>query len=144
MLTCIARSKRAGDESTGQPDDPDSKHAKSLTSQVQLTLSLSLSATSALSNSDRGHFRQFIHSSRTWLWKLQVLTGIARRARRPSLRGNRSRTIRRRRRRSPIPNPINGLRRCTEDQTAPSPPRRRRRRCISSSLGYGEKRWRRG
>ncbi|KAL0843390.1 hypothetical protein Bca101_016635 [Brassica carinata] len=35
MLTCIARSKRAGDESSGQPDDPDSKHAKSLTSQLK-------------------------------------------------------------------------------------------------------------
>ncbi|CAH2072273.1 unnamed protein product [Thlaspi arvense] len=35
MLTCIARSKQAGDESSGQPDDPDSKHAKSLTSQLK-------------------------------------------------------------------------------------------------------------
>ncbi|KAJ4908061.1 Protein Brevis radix-like 4 [Raphanus sativus] len=35
MLTCIARSKRAGDESPGQPDDSDSKHAKSLTSQLK-------------------------------------------------------------------------------------------------------------
>ncbi|XP_018468466.2 protein Brevis radix-like 4 isoform X2 [Raphanus sativus] len=33
MLTCIARSKR--DESSGQPDDPDSKQAKSLTSQLK-------------------------------------------------------------------------------------------------------------
>ncbi|CAN7038113.1 unnamed protein product [Brassica rapa subsp. trilocularis] len=35
MLTCIARSKRAGDETSGQPDDPDSKQAKSLTSQLK-------------------------------------------------------------------------------------------------------------
>ncbi|KAG7555945.1 Brevis radix (BRX) domain [Arabidopsis suecica] len=35
MLTCIPRSKRADGESSGQPDDPDSKHAKSLTSQLK-------------------------------------------------------------------------------------------------------------
>lgn len=44
MLTCIARSKRAGDESSGQTDDSDSKQAKSLSSQVKLTHSPSLSA----------------------------------------------------------------------------------------------------
>ncbi|XP_013618878.1 PREDICTED: protein Brevis radix-like 4 isoform X2 [Brassica oleracea var. oleracea] len=35
MLTCIARSKRAGDESSGQTDDSDSKQAKSLSSQLK-------------------------------------------------------------------------------------------------------------
>ncbi|CAN8244195.1 unnamed protein product [Cochlearia groenlandica] len=35
MLTCIARSKRDGEDPSGQPDDPDSKHSKSLTSQLK-------------------------------------------------------------------------------------------------------------
>ncbi|XP_010520547.1 PREDICTED: protein Brevis radix-like 4 isoform X2 [Tarenaya hassleriana] len=35
MLTCIARPKKAGDDSLSQPDDPDSKHLKSLTSQLK-------------------------------------------------------------------------------------------------------------
>ncbi|XP_010535823.1 PREDICTED: protein Brevis radix-like 4 isoform X1 [Tarenaya hassleriana] len=35
MLTCIARPKKAGEDSPGQPDDPDSKNIKSLTSQLK-------------------------------------------------------------------------------------------------------------
>lgn len=70
MLTCIARSKRAGDETSGQPDDPDSKQAKSLTSQVDFSLSLSLFAHPpplVILYTDQGYFRKFILSSKIWL-----------------------------------------------------------------------------